>query len=107
MFIGKVLGPLVTAQKEPAMAEAKLLVIEAYNAAGPASGDLQATGKVLVAIDMLGAGVDEYVLVTQGSSARLTETTKNMPVDAIVIGIVESVQMGKTVHSRSAGTLGK
>lgn len=107
MFIGKVLGPLVTTQKEPAMTEAKLLVIEAYNAAGPASGDLKATGKVLVAIDMLGAGTDEYVLVTQGSSARLTETTKNMPVDAIVIGIVESVQMGKTIHSRSAGTLGK
>lgn len=105
MFIGKVSGHLVTTQKEAAMAEAKLLVVEAYSAAGPGEPALKPTGKVLVAIDALGAGVGEFVLVTQGSSARLTERTKTMPVDAVVIGIVDTVRLADRVLSRADGTL--
>lgn len=97
MFIGKVTGHLVTAQKEAAMADSKLLIVEAYNAAGPGAAGLQATGRVLVAVDSLGAGVGAYVLVTQGSSARLTALTKTMPVDAVVIGIVDTVRLGERV----------
>lgn len=93
MFIGKVTGHLVTTQKEPPMAEAKLLVVEAYTASGPGADDLQPTGKVLVAVDFLGAGAGAYVLVTQGSSARLSSRTRNMPVDAIVVGIIDAVQL--------------
>ncbi|MBK9118449.1 MAG: EutN/CcmL family microcompartment protein [Phycisphaerales bacterium] len=101
MFIGKVTGHVVTTQKEPAMADAKLLVVEAYNAAGAGTPGLRGTGKVLVAIDALGAGLGEFVLVTQGSSARLSERTRQMPVDAIVIGLVDSVRLGERVLGRA------
>jgi ethanolamine utilization protein EutN len=49
---------------------------------------------VAVAIDTLGAGEGDLVLVTQGSSARLTESTKNMPTDAVVVGIIDEIQAG-------------
>jgi microcompartment protein CcmK/EutM len=105
MFIGKVTGHLVTTQKEPNMADSKLLVVEAYAAAAPGAPELKATGRVLVAIDSLGAGTGDYVLVTQGSSARLTERTKAMPVDAIIIGIVDTVRLRDTVLKVSDGSL--
>ncbi len=105
MFIGKVTGHIVTTQKEAAMSNAKLLVVEAYNAAGPADAALRPTGRVLVAIDSLGAGTGDFVLVTQGSSARLTELTKTMPVDAVVIGIVDTVRLHDRVLRGSDGTL--
>jgi len=106
MFIGKVTGHIVTTQKEARMADAKLLVVEAYNGEGADPRALTPTGKVLVAIDSLGAGIGEYVLVTQGSSARMTEMTKTMPVDAVVIGIVDSVRLGERVLNVAAGELG-
>jgi microcompartment protein CcmK/EutM len=97
MFIGRVTGHLVTTQKEPAMSAAKLVVIEAYTGGGTGDTALKATGRVLVAVDSLGAGVGAYVLVTQGSSARLTQLTKTMPVDAVVIGIVDSLRLQEQV----------
>jgi microcompartment protein CcmK/EutM len=106
MFIGKVTGHLVTTQKEPKMADGKLVVVEAYSGAAPGEPALKPTGKVLVAIDSLGAGVDEFVLVTQGSSARMTERTKSMPVDAVVIGIVDTVRLRDRVLRPADGTLG-
>lgn len=105
MFIGKVTGHVVTTQKEDALSGAKLVVVEAYNAAGPAEPGLKATGRVLVAVDSLGAGAGDYVLVTQGSSARLTELTKTMPVDAVVIGIVDTVRLHERVLRGVDGTL--
>ncbi len=106
MFIGRVTGHVVTTLKEPSIAEVKLLVVEAYNAEGPAGAGLKPTGRVLVSIDSLGAGVGEFVLVTQGSSARMTEQTKTMPVDAVVIGIIDAVRLQNRVLRRVDGTLG-
>ncbi len=106
MFIGRVTGHVVTTQKEPSIAEVKLLVVEACNAEGPGGAGLKPTGRVLVAIDSLGAGVGEFVLVTQGSSARMTEQTKTMPVDAVVIGIIDAVRLQDRVLRRVDGTLG-
>ncbi len=105
MFIGKVTGSITATQKEASIANTKLAIVEAYNGAEPDAATLAPTGKVLVALDFLGAGAGEFVLVTQGSSARLTEQSKTMPVDAVVIGIVDSVQLGQATLSRSAGTL--
>ena len=105
MFIGKVIGHVVATQKEPGIAEAKLLTVEAYSAAAPGKPILEPTGRILVTIDSLGAGVGEFVLVTQGSSARLTEWSRSMPVDAVVIGIVDTVRLGDNVLCRSEGTL--
>jgi ethanolamine utilization protein EutN len=46
-----------------------------------------------VAVDTVGAGEGEFVLITQGSSARLTPQTKNLPIDTVIIGIVDTVQV--------------
>jgi ethanolamine utilization protein EutN len=52
-------------------------------------------------VDLLGAGEGDFVLITQGSSARLTPETKNMPVDTVVVGIVDKVQVDAScVYSR-------
>lgn len=105
MFIGKVCGAVVSTQKDDSMRDAKLLLIEPYVAKRGDKASLAPTGKNLVAVDFLGAGKDEYVLVTQGSSARLTGATKTMPVDAVVIGIVDAVRVDTQELSRQAGTL--
>ena len=56
-------------------------------------GKLVASGSSVVAVDSVGAGQGECVLFTQGSSARLTQTTKDAPVDAVIVGIVDSVEV--------------
>jgi ethanolamine utilization protein EutN len=57
-----------------------------------------ASGSSIVAVDSVGAGLGECVLFTQGSSARLTHNTKGAPVDAVIVGIVDSVEVnGQTV----------
>ncbi len=105
MFIGKVRGAVVATQKEPRMRDAKMLLVEALTAVADDPRGLRSSGKMLVALDSLGAGEGEYVLVTQGSSARMTEMTKTMPVDAVVIGIIDAVTIGSHVLSRTSGTL--
>ncbi len=102
MFIGKVTGNVVATQKIPTVAGKKLLMIEAYNVTTDVPPRLKATGRVAIAVDVLGAGEGEFVLVTQGSSARLTEETKSLPVDAVVVGIVDTVQAGaECLYSKS------
>ena len=54
---------------------------------------MKTTGRTFVTVDTVGAGEGEYVLVCQGSSARLTPETKSLPVDAVIIGIVDSVRV--------------
>lgn len=105
MFIGKVVGALVSTLKEPEVANAKLLMVEPLSVPSSSGDKLATTGKVLVAVDFLGASKDEFVLVTQGSSARLTAQTKSMPVDAVIIGIVDAVQLKDGELSQSDGTL--
>jgi len=94
MFIGKVTGSVVATQKVRSVDGKKLLMVEAYNVTTDTPPKLKATGRVAIAVDVLGAGEGEFVLVTQGSSARLTESTKSLPVDAVVVGIVDIVQCG-------------
>ena len=105
MFIGRVCGAVVSTQKDDSIRDAKLLLIEPCIARRGAASGLAPTGKNLVAVDFIGAGVDEFVLATQGSSARLTRLTKSMPVDAVVIGIVDQVRIDDHELSRTAGTL--
>jgi ethanolamine utilization protein EutN len=49
-----------------------------------------------VAVDTVGAGEGEFVLITQGSSARLTPETKSLPIDTVIIGIIDSVHVGQS-----------
>lgn len=101
MFVAKVTGSLVATQKVDAMVGQKLLVVEPYRLDAKTRKSLVTTGRTFVAVDLLGAGVDDIVLITQGSSARLTPETKSMPIDTVVIGIVDQVHVEQAcVYSR-------
>jgi ethanolamine utilization protein EutN len=93
MFVGKVTGSLVSTQKVAAMVGRKLLVVEPYRLDAETRATLKTTGRTFVAVDTVGAGEGEFVLVVQGSSARLTPETKSLPVDAAIIGIIDSVHV--------------
>jgi ethanolamine utilization protein EutN len=91
MFLAKVIGNVVATQKSPEFEGMKLLFIQPYINRERA---LVPSGSSIVAVDSLGAGEGELVLFTQGSSARLTEATRGAPVDAVIVGIVDSVEVG-------------
>jgi len=93
MFVAKVTGSLVATQKVDAMVGHKLLVVEPYRIDDKTRESLKTTGRSFVAVDTVGAGEGEYVLIVQGSSARLTPETKNLPVDTVIIGIVDTVHV--------------
>ena len=96
MLIAKVTGSLVATQKVAAMVGRKLLLVEPYRLDPETRGGLVGTGRSMVAVDTVGAGEGEIVLITQGSSARLTPETKTLPVDTVVIGIIDTVHLGAT-----------
>ena len=101
MFVAKVTGAVVATQKVDSMVGHKLLVVEPYRLDPNGRGTLVTTGRTFIAVDMLGAGEGDYVLITQGSSARLTPETKNMPIDCVIIGIVDQVRVDATqVYNR-------
>lgn len=92
MLIAKVTGSMVSTQKVGAMTGHKLLLVEPYRLES-GRGGLVTTGRSFVAVDTVGAGQGEFVLITQGSSARLTPETKNLPVDTVIIGIIDTVHV--------------
>jgi len=101
MFVAKVTGSVVATQKSASMTGHKLLIVEPYRIEGKNRDTLTTTGRTFVAVDTVGAGLDEYVLIVQGSSARNTPETKSLPVDATIIGIVDTVHVdGKCVFNR-------
>lgn len=102
MFIAKVIGSVVSTQKIGSMTGHKLLVVEPFRLEVKKRKTLETTGRTFIAVDILGAGEGDFVLITQGSSARLTPETKDLPIDAIIIGIVDLVHIEKAnVYSRS------
>ena len=104
MFVGKVTGALVSTQKVDAMVGSKLLVVEPYRLDAETRARLKTTGRTFVAVDTVGAGEGEYVLITQGSSARLTPDTKTLPVDTVIIGIVDTVHVDHLCVYAKEGT---
>jgi ethanolamine utilization protein EutN len=101
MFLARVTGNVVATQKDKTLNGQKLLVVEPlnikYDEASGKPASLGNTGRAIVAIDVVGAGDGQLVLVVQGSSARMTDVTKNLPADAIIVGIVDSAEYaGKT-----------
>ena len=93
MFLAKVTGSVVSTQKVETMRGQKLLVVEPFRLDTATRKSLTSAGRTFVAVDTLGAGVGEMVLITQGSSARLTPETKNLPIDCVVVGIVDRVDV--------------
>jgi len=101
MFVAMVTGSVVATQKTGSMTGHKLLVVEPYRLDEKSRSRLVATGRTFIAVDTLGAGEGQLVLVTQGSSARLTPETKTLPIDAVVIGLVDTVRIeGREVFNR-------
>ena len=100
MFLARVQGQVVASQKDQAISGMKLLIVEPLCVDYPedGGGTLAATGRAIVTIDRIGAGVGQLVMVAQGSSARMAEGCGKMPVDAVVIGLVdEATVRGKKV----------
>ncbi len=95
MFVAKVTGSLVATQKVESMRGWKLLLVEPYKLEAPDNKKLAPTGRTFVAVDTLGTGVGDFVLITQGSSARFTPETNKLPIDAVIIGIVDQVHVEK------------
>ena len=93
MFVAKVTGSIVSSHKADSMKGQKLLIVEPYRVDEADRSRLKTTGRTFVAVDTVGAGKDEFVLIVQGSSARLTPETKNLPVDTAIIGIIDSVHV--------------
>lgn len=101
MFVAKVTGSVVATQKVDSMTGQKLLIVEPYRVDPKDRSSLVSTGRSFIAVDMLGAGLGEMVLITQGSSARFTPETNKLPIDCVVIGIVDDVHVEKkSVFSR-------
>ncbi len=88
MIMGRVVGTLVSSQKEPEIQGLKLLLVREIDQ------DLKVVGKMVVAADAVGAGVGEVVLYAAGSSARQTLATQNKPVDHTIMAIVDSFEVG-------------
>ena len=101
MFLAKVTGAVVATQKVDTMVGHKLLIVEPYRLEAEKRETLVPLGRTFVTVDTLGAGEGEFVLITQGSSARLTPETKSLPVDTVIIGIVDHVHVeGNCVFSK-------
>jgi microcompartment protein CcmK/EutM len=101
MFVALVTGSVVATQKTASMTGHKMLVVEPYRLDEKTRDRLVSTGRTFIAVDTLGAGEGQFVLVTQGSSARLTPETKSLPIDAVIIGLVDTVRIeGKEVFKK-------
>lgn|SRR5690606_40495775 len=99
MFLARVTGSVVATKKDEAMRGHKLLVLRPLVIDEDDSARFRPGVNTVVAVDALGAGVGELVLFCQGSSARQAAGMKTLPVDAVVIGIVDSVDvLNRTIY---------
>lgn len=97
MYAAKIIGTVVCTQKDPRMNSLKMQVVQPVNL-----NTFENEGKPAVAIDAVGAGDGEFVLVVGGSSARLTDVTKDKPVDATIMAIIDYVDIeGKNIFSKN------
>jgi ethanolamine utilization protein EutN len=87
MILGKVIGTVWSTKKDENLVGSKLLIVRQLDL------DFQEKSNFLIAVDSVGAGEGEIVLVASGSSARQTVITKNKPVDAVVMAIVDKLDV--------------
>lgn len=95
MILARVEGSVVATKKNERMNGAKFLFVRPMVVDSPTATELKPSGSTLVVTDSLGAGEGDLVLVVQGSSARLGAVDDKSPVDAVVIGIVDSIDLAK------------
>lgn len=97
MILARVIGTVVCTQKDPKLEGVKLQLIQPVDCRTQ-----EGQGRPIVAVDTVGAGQGEIVLVVSGSSARQTARTQNTPVDAVIMGIVDTVELqGKITYKKS------
>jgi len=97
MILAKVIGTIVSTQKESSMDGLKFLLLQQMDSDGKVKGG------IVVAADAVDAGVGEIVLYASGSSARQTKSTENRPCDAVVMAIVDNWEVeGRTVYKKGA-----
>jgi microcompartment protein CcmK/EutM len=93
MKLGRVIGTVVATRKDPSLEGVKFLVVENLGV------NLEPDGGYVVAVDSVGAGANEVVLYASGSSARQTELTRDRPVDAVIMAILDSFEVnGETTR---------
>ena len=96
MLFARIVGNVVCTHKDEKLVGSKLLLVQ------PVGLDDKPRGNVLVAIDSVGAGEGELVLLVQGSSARQTQKTENNPVDCTIFAIVDTIEkQGKIVFTKA------
>ena len=102
MLIARVVGNVVCTRKDEKLVGTKLLLVQPVDLAGGSKGN------PLVAIDAVGSGEGELVLIVQGSSARQTRQTEGNPVDCTIFAVVDYLEKdGKTLFSKSEDFAGK
>ena len=82
MLAGKVVGSIVATRKNDKLIGNKFMIVEIIDS-------MRAKEQQLIAVDNIGAGIGEYVLVAQGSAARIGCDMKDAPVDAAIVGIID------------------
>ena len=100
MFLAKVEGSVVATKKDEGMSGRKLLLLRPMLVDDKDPSKFKPGSNTIVAVDSVGAGEGEMVMFCQGSSARLAPGLKECPVDAVIIGIVDSVDvLGKQIYT--------
>ena len=96
MKLALVIGSTIATIKDENLSGRKLLIVRDANTAGDPSG------LPYVAVDTVSAGTGDLVLITNGSSARYTQITKDTPVDAVIVGVIDSLEeSGKVTYRKS------
>ena len=94
MILARVVGNIVATRKDPRLEGQKLLIVK------PVSPEGKEESNYVIAVDVVGAGSKELVLVVSGSSARMAEGCKDKPVDAAIVGIVDTVHLEQPAASK-------
>lgn len=99
MIICKVVGSIVSTTKAEKLRGKKLLIVQPLD-----MKTIEEDGKPFVAVDTVGSGVGEVVLLVSGSSARQTEMTNGVPVDAAIVGIVDQIEIQRSLTFTKGGS---
>ena len=100
MFLARVEGSVVATKKDASMSGRKLLLVRPQLVDEKDPTKFRPGANTIVAVDSVGAGIGELVMFCQGSSARLAPNLKEAPVDAVIIGIVDTVDvLGKQIYT--------
>jgi microcompartment protein CcmK/EutM len=87
MILARVVGTVVATRKDPRLEGKKLLILK------PVSPDGKDENGYVVSVDTVGSGIGERVIAVSGSSARMAEGCKDIPVDNAIVGIVDEVHL--------------